>query len=116
MSTMEYPPEDREPTPRGASKAAEVEESRADMWCMCAIEARANGEAEPHWYFERGYYWCSVPELPGHDVSGEPPTTTGLIPCQPVFPWNPAEHPDLAQRTAAQLDLQRTLDENGGLL
>lgn len=113
MSTLEYPPEDREPTPRGASKAEAVQGSVADMYCMCELAAPPDGQDRPVWRFEGGYWCCSRPDLDGHDVSEAPPTVPGLIPCQPVFPWRPSEHPELAQATADKVDLERLLDDNG---
>ena len=113
MTTMEYPPEDREPSPAGTPQAETVEETYADMWCRCALLARIDGTDEPHWYFEGGYWWCSITEV--HDVGDDPPTTPGLIPCQPVWPWHPAEHPDMAEQSIAQFELEQRLAEDGPL-
>ncbi len=115
MSPMEYAPEARDDKPAGTPQAETVTPNIADMWCLCAIEARIGGEAEPVWSFDDGYWKCSRPDLPDHDVTDAPPTTTGLIPCQPVFPWNPADHPELAERALAQLELERELTERGPL-
>jgi hypothetical protein len=111
MSTLEYPPEDREPTPAGAPQTEAVEETYADMWCRCAIQARLDGADEPHWYYEHGHWWCSVPEC--HDVADDPPTVPGLIPCQPVWPWHPAEHPGMAALAIEQWELEQRLAEGG---
>ena len=111
MTPMEYPPDQRESKPAGTPQADTAAESVADMWCMCAVQARNDGDDEPHWYFEDGYWWCSVPELPDHDVSNAPPTVPGLIPCQPVFPWNPADHPELAERTLAAQVVEQELED-----
>jgi hypothetical protein len=111
VSTLEYPPEDREPSATGTPQAETVEGTYADMWCRCAIQARLDGADEPHWYFEGGYWWCSVPEC--HDVGDDPPTVPGLIPCQPVWPWHPAEHPEMAQLAISQWELEQKLAEGG---
>lgn len=104
---MQYPPESRDDTAAGTPQAETVQGNIADLYCPCA----ATEDPTPVWSFDTGYWKCSRPDLPLHDTTADPPTVPGKIPCQPVNPWNPADHPQMARRQLAAKITQELLDE-----
>jgi hypothetical protein len=104
---MEYAPETRDVKPPGTPQVETVEDNIAPMYCACA----ATVDPPPTWSFDAGYWKCDRPDLPGHDVTEAPPTTTGLIPCQPV-----GVTPEAAVRMLTAHVTQEVLDERNHIL
>jgi hypothetical protein len=104
MSRHELPPGSRNNSPPGTaqSETAEV----ANLYCPCA----ATEVPPPVWTYDNGWL-CSRPDLPGHDTSEAPTHYSGLIPCQPVTPWNPAEYPEMVWRREVAAEILREEEE-----